>query len=64
MVYLHGIVQQRMQTAGTLVVQGGIEYKNNWWTQGNNPTTNNGAAGTGQPWTKQAVCGIQPDTDP
>ncbi len=44
-------------TAGTLVVQNGIEYKNNWWTQGNNPATNNGGAGSGQPWTKQAVCG-------
>ena len=44
-------------TAGTLVVQNGIEYKNNWWTQGNNPTTSSGVAGSGQPWTKQAVCG-------
>lgn len=49
-------------TAGTLVVQDGIEYKNNWWTQGNNPTTNNGGAGTGQPWTKQAVCGTPTPT--
>lgn len=44
-------------TAGTLVVQNGVKYVNNWWTQGNNPTTSNGGAGSGQPWTKQAVCG-------
>ncbi|TXI98195.1 MAG: hypothetical protein E6Q32_10575, partial [Neisseriales bacterium] len=44
-------------TAGTLVVQNGVKYVNNWWTQGNNPTTSNGGAGSGQPWAKQAVCG-------
>ena len=31
-------------TAGTLVVQNGVKYVNNWWTQGNNPTTSNGGA--------------------
>lgn len=44
-------------SAGMLVVQNGIEYKNNWWTQGNDPTTSSGVAGSGQPWTKIAICG-------
>lgn len=51
-------------TAGTLVVQNGIEYKNNWWTQGNNPTTNSGSSGSGQPWTQVAVCGSSPIPTP
>jgi chitodextrinase len=42
---------------GALVSYGGVNYKANWWTQGNNPLTNSGAAGSGQPWTSTGVCG-------
>ena len=47
-------------TPGMLVVQNGYEYKNNWWTQGNNPETNSGGAGSGQPWTLITNCGVAP----
>ena len=36
---------------GALVSYNGVNYKANWWTQGNNPSTSNGPAGSGQPWT-------------
>ncbi len=38
-------------TKGMTVVAGGIIYQANWWTQGNDPTTNSGPLGTGEPWT-------------
>ncbi|MGE0418375.1 MAG: carbohydrate-binding protein [Acetobacteraceae bacterium] len=43
--------------AGTVYIAGmtatvaGVTYKANWWTRGDDPTTHNGATGTGQPWT-------------
>ncbi len=51
-------------TAGTLVVRNGKEYKNNWWTQGNDPETNNGVAGSGKPWTFITECGVAPTPTP
>ena len=42
--------------ANTAVVYNGIEYKNNWWTQGNQPDKNSGATGSGMPWTVVATC--------
>jgi hypothetical protein len=44
-------------TVGTAVVYNGVEYTNNWWTQGNQPDTNSGVSGSGKPWTKVATCG-------
>jgi chitinase len=38
-------------TAGMTVVENGIVYRANWWTEGNNPADNNGGVGTGEPWT-------------
>jgi chitinase len=35
----------------------GVNYTANFWTQGQNPTTNNGGAGSGQPWTSNGACG-------
>ncbi len=35
----------------------GVNYVANWWTENNNPSTNNGGSGSGQPWTKVAACG-------
>ena len=41
---------------GTLVTRNGINYKNNYWTQGDDPATHNGPLGSGQPWTSQGAC--------
>jgi chitinase len=43
-------------TAGMTASEGGENYVANWWTQGNNPATNNGGAGTGEPWTATGPC--------
>ena len=42
----------------------GVNYVANWWTQNNNPSTNNGVTGTGQPWTEVAACGGTSTTTP
>lgn len=41
---------------GAVVSEGGTNYVANWWTQGNDPATNNGATGTAEPWTSQGAC--------
>ena len=46
--------------AGDTVTEGGKTYKANWWTQGNDPATSNGATGTGQPWTVTSGCSTSP----
>ena len=43
-------------TAGNMASENGINYTANWWTQGNNPATNNGGSGSGQPWTSDGAC--------
>jgi len=43
-------------TAGDQASEDGINYTANWWTQGNNPATNNGGSGSGQPWTSDGSC--------
>ena len=43
-------------TAGNEASENGINYTANWWTQGNNPATNNGGSGSGQPWTSDGAC--------
>jgi chitinase len=43
-------------TAGMQASESGINYTANWWTQGNNPATNNGGSGSGQPWTSDGAC--------
>ena len=43
-------------TAGQQASENGIEYTANWWTQGNDPATNNGGSGSGQPWTSDGAC--------
>ena len=47
-------------TAGAVVVDQGKTYTANWWTQGNEPVTNNGGAGSGQPWTLSSGCTTSP----
>jgi chitodextrinase len=41
---------------GSVVSENGVNYKANWWTQGDDPATHSGAEGTGQPWTSQGSC--------
>jgi len=43
-------------TAGNQASENGINYTANWWTEGNDPATNNGGVGTGQPWTSDGAC--------
>src|SRR5690349_21911191 len=43
-------------TAGQQASENGINYTANWWTQGNDPATNNGGPGSGQPWTSNGAC--------
>jgi len=43
-------------TAGMKVSLNGINYTANFWTQGQNPATNNGGPGSGQPWTSNGPC--------
>jgi chitinase len=43
-------------TAGEQASENGINYTANWWTQGNDPATNNGGPGSGQPWTSNGSC--------
>ena len=50
--------------AGDTVTEAGKTYKANWWTQGNDPATNNGATGTGQPWTIASGCITSPPPTP
>ncbi|MGA8226199.1 MAG: carbohydrate-binding protein, partial [Xanthobacteraceae bacterium] len=48
----------KVYTAGLEVSENGVIYKANWWVQGVDPAHNNGANGTGQPWT--VVGGSEP----
>src|SRR4026209_151680 len=43
-------------TSGMTVSLNGIKYTANFWTQGQNPSTNNGGPGSGQPWTSNGAC--------
>src|SRR3984957_17325860 len=43
-------------TAGMTASLNGENYVANFWTQGNNPSTNNGGSGSGEPWTATGAC--------
>ena len=43
-------------TGGEQASENGINYTANWWTQGNDPATNNGGSGSGEPWTSDGTC--------
>ena len=51
-------------TQGGVVIDKGATYTANWWTQGEEPVTHNGGAGSGQPWTKTGSCGTPPPPPP
>jgi chitinase len=44
-------------TAGLTGSYNNVNYVANWWTLNQNPSTNNGGSGSGQPWTSQGACG-------
>jgi len=46
----------QVYTAGMTASENGINYVANWWTEGQDPATNNGPSGSGQPWTSQGSC--------
>jgi len=43
-------------TAGQQASENGVNYTANYWTEGNDPATSNGGAGSGQPWTSNGAC--------
>jgi chitodextrinase len=43
-------------TGGMTASLNGVNYRANFWTQGQNPSTNNGGPGSGQPWTIIGTC--------
>jgi chitodextrinase len=47
----------QVYTAGNQASLNGVNYRANWWTQGENPATHNGGPGSGQPWTIIGNCG-------
>ncbi len=49
-------VSTQVYTAGMQASVAGVNYQANYWTQGNNPSTNNGGAGSGAPWTAIGSC--------
>ncbi len=51
-------------SGGDTVTEAGKTYKANWWTQGNDPATSNGASGSGQPWTITTNCASSPPPAP
>jgi chitodextrinase len=52
----------QIYTQGNQASRNNVNYQANWWTQGNDPATNNGGAGSGQPWTSIGPCGGSTDT--
>jgi hypothetical protein len=51
-------------TGGNVASENGTNYVANWWTQGDDPASHSGGAGTGQPWTSQGACGGTDPGDP
>src|SRR4029078_6128210 len=43
-------------TAGMTASPNGVTYQANFWTQGQDPATNNGGPGSGSPWTSIGTC--------
>lgn len=46
----------QVYTQGMTASVNGENYVANFWTENQNPTTNNGGAGTGEPWTATGPC--------
>jgi len=54
----------QVYVAGDTATENGVTYLANWWTQGDDPATHNGPAGSGQPWTVTTSCGNPPPPPP
>ena len=54
----------QVYTSGMTVTVGGVTYRANWWTQGNDPVRDSGPTGSGKPWTVVASAPPPPDPDP
>jgi chitinase len=50
-------VSSTAYTGGAQVSRNGVNYQAAYWTQGNDPTTNSGPSGSGQPWIPMGACG-------
>lgn len=50
-------VSSTAYTGGMQVSRNGVNYQAAYWTQGNDPATSSGPAGSGQPWTPMGACG-------
>jgi chitodextrinase len=46
----------QVYVAGNQASLNGVNYRANWWTLGEDPSTHNGGAGSGQPWTNIGAC--------
>ncbi len=46
----------QVYTQGMTASYNGENYVANYWTQNNNPASNNGGAGSGEPWTATGAC--------
>jgi chitinase len=46
----------QVYTQGMTASLSGENYVANYWTENNNPSTNNGGAGSGEPWTATGAC--------
>ena len=49
-------VRLQVYTQGMTASVGGENYVANFWTQNQNPATNSGGAGSGEPWTATGAC--------
>ncbi|HTX91620.1 MAG TPA: carbohydrate-binding protein [Anaerolineales bacterium] len=49
---------------GAQVSRNGQNYQAAYWTQGNDPATSSGPAGSGQPWIPMGACGTGPTATP
>src|SRR3569832_2463324 len=49
-------ISTSVYTAGQTASLNGVNYQANFWTQGQNPSTNNGGPGSGAPWTIIGNC--------
>jgi chitinase len=49
-------VSTTVYNAGNTASVNGVNYQANFWTQGQNPATNNGGPGSGAPWTNIGTC--------
>lgn len=50
--------------SGAQVSYNGVNYTAAYWTQGQNPGTNSGPSGSGQPWILNGACGATPTPTP